>query len=395
MSELGGQLVGGLFGLLLLAAVACWLRIVSRQEPIDKWMTFSPRQPVPWGLFDLGLVVVLFFAGQGLVLAVMVSTGAALEGTPLDPGSAAVESNGVSNEPDRTEPAADPNDSDPPSTNDSGRKRRQHPTAAGLSIAFLANSLATILVLLLAIVAIRVRCGATSTDLGWSSAFSKGDLVTGVVAFLMVAGPTFLVQMIATFILEPKDEHPLITMLREDNRWSLFALAAFSAVIVAPVAEEFLFRVFFQGWLENVANQRWLQVSLMFGSSEPPQFAQGNSLRPNAGIADATLGEPQKPQDVTPVLAEPGAVNPYQPPPILDAERQPDQDMASPVKKPRWWPIFVSSLLFAGMHVGHGADPIPLFFLALALGYLYQQTHRVLPCIILHMPNNYLPIFQR
>jgi membrane protease YdiL (CAAX protease family) len=36
------------------------------------------------------------------------------------------------------------------------------------------------------------------------------------------------------------------------------------------------------------------------------------------------------------------------------------------------------------MHIGTGLDPIPLFVLGLALGYLYQRTHRILPCIVLH-----------
>jgi hypothetical protein len=29
-------------------------------------------------------------------------------------------------------------------------------------------------------------------------------------------------------------------------------------------------------------------------------------------------------------------------------------------------------------------DPVPLFFLALALGYLYRQTHRIVPAVVLH-----------
>ena len=33
-------------------------------------------------------------------------------------------------------------------------------------------------------------------------------------------------------------------------------------------------------------------------------------------------------------------------------------------------------------------DPIPLFFLALTLGYLYRRTHRIAPCVFLHMAFN-------
>jgi membrane protease YdiL (CAAX protease family) len=44
----------------------------------------------------------------------------------------------------------------------------------------------------------------------------------------------------------------------------------------------------------------------------------------------------------------------------------------------------ISSLLFALLHVGQGPAPIPLFFLALVLGYLYHQTHRIWPGLIVH-----------
>jgi membrane protease YdiL (CAAX protease family) len=49
-----------------------------------------------------------------------------------------------------------------------------------------------------------------------------------------------------------------------------------------------------------------------------------------------------------------------------------------------WAPIILSSLLFAAAHFGYGPEPVPLFVLALVLGYCYQRTHRILPCIIAH-----------
>lgn len=46
-------------------------------------------------------------------------------------------------------------------------------------------------------------------------------------------------------------------------------------------------------------------------------------------------------------------------------------------------PIVVSASLFAVVHA-HGPDPIPIFLLGLALGYVYHQTHRILPSLVLH-----------
>jgi hypothetical protein len=51
---------------------------------------------------------------------------------------------------------------------------------------------------------------------------------------------------------------------------------------------------------------------------------------------------------------------------------------------PGVWPVIISSIVFALMHWSHGPDPIPLFLLALGLGFIYRQTHRILPCIIVH-----------
>ena len=56
--------------------------------------------------------------------------------------------------------------------------------------------------------------------------------------------------------------------------------------------------------------------------------------------------------------------------------------------------ITVSSALFAAAHLGHGPDWIPLFLLAVGLGYVYQRTHRLVPGIIAHMLFNSLALVQ-
>lgn len=57
------------------------------------------------------------------------------------------------------------------------------------------------------------------------------------------------------------------------------------------------------------------------------------------------------------------------------------------------WPIVISSLAFALAHLGHGFEPIPLFFLALVLGYLYQRTHRLWPSMVVHFALNSCSMF--
>jgi membrane protease YdiL (CAAX protease family) len=45
----------------------------------------------------------------------------------------------------------------------------------------------------------------------------------------------------------------------------------------------------------------------------------------------------------------------------------------------------ISAAIFALLHIGHGADWIPLFPFALGLGYLYYRTGRLLPSVTVHI----------
>ena len=53
-----------------------------------------------------------------------------------------------------------------------------------------------------------------------------------------------------------------------------------------------------------------------------------------------------------------------------------------------YWPIVVTSFVFAVLHLGQGAAPIPLFFLSLGLGFLYRQTGCIAAPMIVHMVLN-------
>lgn len=55
-----------------------------------------------------------------------------------------------------------------------------------------------------------------------------------------------------------------------------------------------------------------------------------------------------------------------------------------------WWPVIVSAVLFALAHSGQGWAPVPLAVLALGIGYVYRQTHRLVPIVAMHMAFNAL-----
>lgn len=247
---------------------------------------------------------------------------------------------------------------------------------------------------------------------------------------------------------DPDEEnvHPVIFLLVNGaSVWSMVA-CVLAAVIVAPVVEEFLFRLVFQGWLER------LEASVYeTGAVGTTGTDTGQNESDTGGERADELG----------AVAAGDAGKPYVAPTISDATVQ---DFGEKPVPRGWVPIIVSSLVFALIHfrsgeteaiqanelmaasfaslltlacgvsllrraalaswtdlgvavrhvladVGLGvlaffavapvilmvqvasrvvlpgqvaADPIALFPFAIALGYLYQRTHRLLPSIVAH-----------
>jgi membrane protease YdiL (CAAX protease family) len=63
-------------------------------------------------------------------------------------------------------------------------------------------------------------------------------------------------------------------------------------------------------------------------------------------------------------------------------------------ERPGYAPVVISAAIFALPHLAHGPDPAALFVLALALGYVYRQTHRIFPSLAIHAGFNALAIGQ-
>ena len=109
----------------------------------------------------------------------------------------------------------------------------------------------------------------------------------------------------------------------------------------------------------------------------------GNAFDDSSGLPTEKLGATDS--DLT---------NPYLSP-YTDAINQKKQAIDSQnevnamQRKFAYWPIFVSSLCFALVHWGQGLAPIPLFVLALGLGYLFRQTGSLIACITVHFLLNF------
>jgi membrane protease YdiL (CAAX protease family) len=187
---------------------------------------------------------------------------------------------------------------------------------------------------------VAVMSGATRRDVGLpdNAGELRRDLKIGAIGWLAALLPVYGLQGFLVSLAGEPSNHPLIVMIQKDAN-SLVMFAAFAAaVVVAPICEEIAFRLLMQGWLE-----KW----------EDGQLGWRAPLTPPEGSVETVESQP-------PRIGVGGF--PY-----------------------GWLPILASSFMFAAGHAGHGPDPIPLFVLAILLGYMYQRTHHIIPCIVTHM----------
>ena len=344
-----------------LASLAFWAVALRRCLHGLPLRPFEPRRRVPWGLLDLAMIGVATLLVQ-LSLAALadrvlgIAPGVNIKGLPVDQ----------------------------------------------LVSMLLAGSVLSALTTAFALVLVAFRAGATIRDLGLNQSKLAGDLVLGLRAFVMLALPVYAVQWLAQWVWlhwnQQRADHTLIKLLQERPVPSSWLLACFAAVLVAPLIEEYLFRVLLQGWLENVATVlRRRRLGLAVTEQSISQLLLGDvdaarSIQPaGEGETDRSpIADTQSTEDEDAAIDTLEDANPYRPPPaatISDTATEPIADVGRRQDEPRpsAWPILVSSAIFALMHWGNGPDPIPLFLLALGLGYLYQRTHRAMPCVVVHM----------
>jgi membrane protease YdiL (CAAX protease family) len=221
----------------------------------------------------------------------------------------------------------------------------------------------------------------------FSSQRFGSDLLLGCRAFCMIAPIVYTLQVVLSLIWKPS-QHPIIALLQDaDNRAQTLAVCGIAAVIAAPLFEELIFRRFLYGWLCRVAT---------VGSDEPVQIFVGG-VRPGGVTAEPELFEEVENERIRhdAEKSSDDASNPYRPTarttdPGTTEPKVTELETTEPETKPAtrglpWWPLWVSSGLFALMHAGTGPDPIPLFVFAIWLAYIYRQTGRLTPCIVIHL----------
>jgi membrane protease YdiL (CAAX protease family) len=228
------------------------------------------------------------------------------------------------------------------------------------------NLVLSVIVLAVALPLLAYRTQASLNDFGCSQRELANDVKNGVIGFVMLAPPTYAIQGLLTTFWQPS-KHPLVEMFKESPNTGLFALLFASAVIVAPLFEEVIFRVILQGYLEKALTaQHRLHDERISPVAVEQQFASGPGDRSGNRVDDNPYASPR--------LADQAPID-------CDA-RAPDQPELRGWSA--WLPIGTTSTIFALLHFEHGPDWVPLLVLAAGMGYLYQRTHSILPSLIVH-----------
>ncbi len=309
----------------------CWAHVIQRLVKRQPLLPYEPRETPPWNLLDVLITVMMLILFSALAASVV---GAFL------PRDADVAAQAVDAIPPETVPV------------DSIAKRWVIVLSGVASL--VACGLGGLLIVL--------RTGASwGRDLGLTFREAGRDVVTGIAAYLILAPIIYAIQGALQHWFP--SEHPLVESFRENPTLGFYLVCVFSAAIAAPLVEEFMCRVLLQGAVERVMAGPAFAPDRFLSSDSP------TAVTPRFGT---TAAEPE-----LQVEAEAPECQ------LVEASSAPEA-VDAPSLRARGVPILVSSLVFALLHFGNGLDPIPLFFLALGLGYVYQRTHRILPCVVVH-----------
>jgi membrane protease YdiL (CAAX protease family) len=194
--------------------------------------------------------------------------------------------------------------------------------------------------------------------LGLSFGMLPRGFAVGFLASLLVLPLTFMTSVLTERIwqlvgLKHPQAHEMLEILGQTHSPGLRALIYASAIVVAPLFEELLFRGHVETLLAGVLS------------------AIASTARAGVSLADGSeIGVPAPPD--LPVLD-------YAPPPRREAQP------AGPAV--RWLAIIVTSVLFALVHGALWMMP-PIFFLSLCLGYLYERTSNLWAPVTVHLMFN-------
>jgi hypothetical protein len=211
----------------------------------------------------------------------------------------------------------------------------------------------------------------------------------------MLIVPLLAIQAGLQTLVPTSELHPFIRMIQEHRDPIQLWPIAWAAVVVAPLVEELMFRALLQGWLERaVLHLAVSRPASPASPSYPRPVDEPNSPIKDELAADTTAARTTESTQVNPWLSPAGARQGMRTSRIDPLPLSVDASTVLRNTPWRWLPILVSAAVFAIAHLGHGVAPVSLFFLAIGLGVVYQRTHRLLPCVVVHFLVNLTTVLQ-
>jgi len=351
----------GLLVLLFLAGgVVIWVWLIARLARGQTIVQWQPRRLVPWGFIDL------FFAFVVLVMSSLAAGAMFPIARPVpqpvilpSPLEVTAEANGD----DRpiAEPAVKPRQIEL-------LKQLSLPDARQL-VAMDCAIKAITAVIVFAFISLRLR--PTMDDWGLSLQHWQADWQLGAGTFLATFIPMMLLQLILVQVVGWKYEHPLIELAKSKDI-PFFALAFLSAVIMAPLFEEFVFRGLIQGWLDKLFSGQAAGESILLGSRIESSPAPSSAAMPAVEGEVVFIDDRPDNSYAAPSAYAAAAAVPLSPTP------------ATTTSQTSWLSIAISAIIFSLLHYSQGPAWIPLLIFGAALGFVYQRTHRLWPGIIAH-----------
>lgn len=204
---------------------------------------------------------------------------------------------------------------------------------------------------------IRNRTGCALKKLGWRTDRLAADLRLGLKCFLMMTPAILVINAVLQNVTETPYDHPIQEMIKQ-YPW-LLGIAFWQAAIVAPISEEFGFRVLLVGWFESI------------------HFAKDKLAAFFIGLPAKKLEDPVLSSNL--LEQTDGLV------PTDGAEAAAEATGGSKRIQLPWWPPLLSGTLFGLAHSSYGVSWISLIVFGIVLGRVYQIRQSVIPVILVHM----------
>jgi membrane protease YdiL (CAAX protease family) len=230
---------------------------------------------------------------------------------------------------------------------------------------------------------VRRTSGARLRDLGLSFRGSAMQLAVGVVATLAATPLVYSIQVGAIRFWQPR-QHELQKMLTEEPLgWGIASLAIVSAVILAPIFEELMFRGLVQRWCIDFFTRRLTTPKLATGRlTSAGQMTVADSL--GRDMAANGVAMPPTDQDRLERVFDAELDSSH----VKAAETPVSRGLQVSSRTSAGLGIGFTSLVFGAIHFDQWPAPIPLFALAMVIGFVYYRTGSLIAAIIMHATFN-------